>query len=67
MVIGGIDVSSYLIPPSTSTNQENTELQYNEPLERFMRNEIAYNEFMQMTGYFKIFVWFAGSLKVYWS
>lgn len=52
-MIDGVDVSAYFERPSTSASavgEANDDLEFNEPLERFMRNEIAYNEFMQMTG-----------------
>ncbi|VDK80412.1 unnamed protein product [Litomosoides sigmodontis] len=52
-VIDGVDVSTYFERPCTSASaveEANDDLEFNEPLERFMRNEIAYNEFMQMTG-----------------
>ncbi|KAL3984568.1 TPR repeat family protein [Acanthocheilonema viteae] len=52
-IIDGVNVSAYFERPSTSASavgETNDDLEFNEPLERFMRNEIAYNEFMQMTG-----------------
>ncbi|CAG9540754.1 unnamed protein product [Cercopithifilaria johnstoni] len=52
-MIDGVDVSAYFERSSTSASavgENNADLEFNEPLERFMRNEIAYNEFMQMTG-----------------
>lgn len=52
-MIDGVDVSAYFEPSNTSAavvGETNDDLEFNEPLERFMRNEIAYNEFMQMTG-----------------
>lgn len=52
-IIDGVDVSTYFERSGTSASavgETNDGLEFNEPLERFMRNEIAYNEFMQMTG-----------------
>ncbi|EJD73995.1 TPR Domain containing protein [Loa loa] len=52
-MIDGINVSAYFEPSSTSelvAGENSDDVEFNEPLERFMRNEIAYNEFMQMTG-----------------
>ncbi|MCP9262602.1 RNA polymerase Rpb7 protein [Dirofilaria immitis] len=52
-MIDGVNVSAYFEPPNASTSaveEANDGLEFDEPLERFMRNEIAYNEFMQMTG-----------------
>uniref|UniRef100_A0A8R1TWZ5 Uncharacterized protein n=2 Tax=Onchocerca TaxID=6281 RepID=A0A8R1TWZ5_ONCVO len=52
-MIDGVDVSAYFEPSNASISavgENSDDLEFNEPLERFMRNEIAYNEFMQMTG-----------------
>lgn len=57
-MIDGVNVSAYFEVPHTSVSvggDTNENLEFDEPLERFMRNEIAYNEFMQMTGKQPIF------------
>lgn len=42
--------SSYFTSPVGTRFDSDARFDYNEPLERFARNEIAYDEFMQMTG-----------------
>ncbi|VDN01844.1 unnamed protein product [Thelazia callipaeda] len=48
------DCATFFTSPDASLELSDTEiideLEFDEPLERFMRNEIAYNEFMEMTG-----------------
>ncbi|VDN17027.1 unnamed protein product [Gongylonema pulchrum] len=44
-MVTGVDVMSYFMPPSTSVGLQAEA----SPLDRFMRNEIAYSDFIQMT------------------